>query len=677
MRTVSKYLALVALVAANLGVASAAPLADPAFERLWQRTGVPIERGAADYSWVWGPEPFTPLLMEAYAQGPAGRRAVQYFDKARMELNNPGAEPHAPWYVTNGLLVNELITGQVQTGANEFIPLAPASIAIVGDPGNEFPTYASLSRIYNTPAGRAFGDHVTGVFMRADGLPQYADDAATEIVRLERGFGIPRAFWDYVNRSGTIFRGGRLVPDQPIFDWLFTLGYPTTDAYWARVAVGGVERDVMFQAFERRVLTYTPSNPRPFQVEMGNVGRHYYQWRYKAPFSGDAQAVISVPKRGALVSAPLLVQGFGSGSAFEGAITVRLKDTASGAVLASANTQVLQADVGLAGPFEATLSFTPPAQPAPATIEIFTHSPRDGAEILLAIWEVLVTHDGPPQALAEQIERAQRNLSQRLEVDRGAIRLTAVEPTEWPGGSLGCPAPEQAYTLAIMPGYRLTFEVQGQQYVYHTNRTDQFVYCPDGRPVMGLVSTAEELFAALRDRSYTVEQAGAVRQPFLQVNGTTYRISDASLAQPAEVQVYGYEDVASAAEDAAGIGPDGQPAGATVKWAASPYLYRSGRVLAIYVGNDQAVVGLLNELLGPAFVVPSAPPQPARVSWDEAQALILSDQARAVAQSHSLEVMLTLADGRQLITTEPQIDAVFRVIEACGEQCAGVRVATE
>ncbi len=38
------------------------------------------------------------------------------------------------------------------------------------------------------------------------------------------------------------------------------------------------------------------------------------------------------------------MQGFGSGSAFEGAITVRLKDTASGAVLASVNTQVVQAD---------------------------------------------------------------------------------------------------------------------------------------------------------------------------------------------------------------------------------------------------------------------------------------------------------------------------------------------
>jgi hypothetical protein len=58
------------------------------------------------------------------------------------------------------------------------------------------------------------------------------------------------------------------------------MGYPISEPYWARAKVGGVEQDVLVQAFQRRVLTYTPSNPSGWQVEMGNVGRHYYQWRY-------------------------------------------------------------------------------------------------------------------------------------------------------------------------------------------------------------------------------------------------------------------------------------------------------------------------------------------------------------------------------------------------------------
>jgi hypothetical protein len=37
---------------------------------------------------------------------------------------------------------------------------------------------------------------------------------------------------------------------------------------------------VLIQAFERRVLTYVPSQPADWQVEMGNIGLHYFEWRY-------------------------------------------------------------------------------------------------------------------------------------------------------------------------------------------------------------------------------------------------------------------------------------------------------------------------------------------------------------------------------------------------------------
>jgi hypothetical protein len=37
---------------------------------------------------------------------------------------------------------------------------------------------------------------------------------------------------------------------------------------------------VLIQAFERRVLTYTPDNTPEFRVEMGNIGLHYKTWRH-------------------------------------------------------------------------------------------------------------------------------------------------------------------------------------------------------------------------------------------------------------------------------------------------------------------------------------------------------------------------------------------------------------
>jgi hypothetical protein len=58
------------------------------------------------------------------------------------------------------------------------------------------------------------------------------------------------------------------------------MGLPISEPYWTRVKVGGIEKDVLFQAFERRVLTYTPDNLAEWRVEMGNVGQHYLRWRH-------------------------------------------------------------------------------------------------------------------------------------------------------------------------------------------------------------------------------------------------------------------------------------------------------------------------------------------------------------------------------------------------------------
>ncbi len=70
--------------------------------------------------------------------------------------------------------------------------------------------------------------------------------------------------------------------DGLLMDWVRVLGLPITEPYWVKAKIGGVEKDVLVQLFERRVLTYTPSNPPGWQVEMGNVGRHYWECRYGA-----------------------------------------------------------------------------------------------------------------------------------------------------------------------------------------------------------------------------------------------------------------------------------------------------------------------------------------------------------------------------------------------------------
>lgn len=87
------------LLVPALGVASVSashdgmshPFADEAFEQTWERTDKPVADGDVSRTWMWGPEPYTEGMMEEYAESPNGERLVQYFDKSRMEINNPDA----------------------------------------------------------------------------------------------------------------------------------------------------------------------------------------------------------------------------------------------------------------------------------------------------------------------------------------------------------------------------------------------------------------------------------------------------------------------------------------------------------------------------------------------------------------------------------------------------------
>ena len=60
---------------------------------------------------------------------------MQYYDKARMEINDPSGERDSRFFVTNGLLVVELISGRVQTGDQEFESQArpPSQVPVAGD----------------------------------------------------------------------------------------------------------------------------------------------------------------------------------------------------------------------------------------------------------------------------------------------------------------------------------------------------------------------------------------------------------------------------------------------------------------------------------------------------------------------------------------------------------------
>jgi sortase (surface protein transpeptidase) len=272
--------------------AASMPFADSAFESVWLRNDQPVASGAVARSWTWGPAPLA-SGVEPYADATdgSGTRLVQYFDKSRMEINNPKLSSSDKWFVTNGLLTVELISGQMQIGNSKFETRKPAAIPLASDGDDtNAPTYASFGAVSNTSAGDKrqpdnTGKYATGRINKAGAVTQDTSKdklAEAKIAYYEKatGHNVPQVFWTFLNSSASV-RSGRVTANKLLLDpWVFAMGLPISDAYWATAKVEGKTQDVLVQAFERRVLTYVAGLPKGWQVQMGNIGQHYYQWRY-------------------------------------------------------------------------------------------------------------------------------------------------------------------------------------------------------------------------------------------------------------------------------------------------------------------------------------------------------------------------------------------------------------
>jgi hypothetical protein len=103
---------------------------------------------------------------------------------------------------------------------------------------------------------------------------------------------IASVFLAFLLSQGPVYVNGQDVT-LALFDPLFYVtGFPITEAYWATVKAAGVNRTILIQCFERRCLTYAPTNEPAFRVELANTGLQYNQWRYQgaSPSPGPGQA---------------------------------------------------------------------------------------------------------------------------------------------------------------------------------------------------------------------------------------------------------------------------------------------------------------------------------------------------------------------------------------------------
>ncbi len=285
LRVFAALATMAILLIAVQPIGAVTPSDTSAFAGTWGRTDYPVSTGTVSRTWLWGPKAETPVMTEAYADSPDRKRQVQYFDKARMEITHPDGDASSPWYVTSGLLAKEMVTGKMQVGNDSFESRQPATIDVAGDLSDPTgPTYASFSGLLNQPSHDP--GWVIDQVVKRDGSVHsdstFADKyhVTLAVNEAETGHSVAAPFWDFMNSSGTIWDGsnysqGRLFPNA-----FYVTGLPITEPYWTTVKLGGKDTNVLVQIFERRVLTYTPSNPTGWQVESSNVGLHYYTWRY-------------------------------------------------------------------------------------------------------------------------------------------------------------------------------------------------------------------------------------------------------------------------------------------------------------------------------------------------------------------------------------------------------------
>ena len=117
-----------------------------------------------------------------------------------------------------------------------------------------------------------------------------------------------------------------------------------------------------------------------------------------------------------------------------------------------------------------------------------------------------------------------------------------------------------------------------------------------GRSQAGPVTDYASLIDSLRAGGASVKPEGEVDQPFLSVTGTMIKLHGE------DVQLFQYPNAAAVEAQAARVSRDGSTVGTTkIHWIGPPHFYKQGRLLVLYVGDEDKVLKALEAVLGRQF----------------------------------------------------------------------------
>jgi hypothetical protein len=254
---------------------------DAAIAEIWAATDGPVASDQIERDWLWGPDAIS-TSVEHTADSPQGARRMVYFDKGRLDILDPSASPQGDWYVTGALLVTQMLSGKIPFAEDAVVERTPPAIPVAGDPEQPDPlTYATLAPLASVNGWAVGTEDVPGLVAQSRvGQPVQAlvSGDGTVVEGAVSDTSIVVAEWDWVTGHNVAAPFADWVARQP-FPAAWLIGRPLTEPYWHDTLLGGTPTRVLIQAFERRILTWTPGQPAGWEVESNNAGLHYREWR--------------------------------------------------------------------------------------------------------------------------------------------------------------------------------------------------------------------------------------------------------------------------------------------------------------------------------------------------------------------------------------------------------------
>jgi len=285
---------------------------DPAIAEIWSTHDGPVANDEIERDWLWGPDAIS-TSVEYSADSPQGVRRMVYFDKGRLDVLDPTSTRDDGWYVTGALLVTQMLAGQIPFSEDAIVYKAPPTIPVAGDPDQSNPlTYATLAPLASVNGWAVGTEDVPGLVAAprvGEPVQALVDGSGSVTAGAVADTAITVAEYDDVTGHNVAAPFADWVARQS-FPAAWLIGRPLTEPYWHDTLLDGEPTRVLIQAFERRILTWTPGQPAGWEVESNNAGLHYREWRgLSQPESADLVSLASYEMFGEELVAAAVEQG--------------------------------------------------------------------------------------------------------------------------------------------------------------------------------------------------------------------------------------------------------------------------------------------------------------------------------------------------------------------------------